>query len=392
MRTDYDVIIVGGGPAGAMAALKVAENGGTVCILEKDRDIGYPVRCGEAVGEKGLMQFVDIRPRWIAATITDFRLVSPDGTLIDTRFTAERGFILHRRIFDYDLVKMAADKGAHVFTRAYVHGLITENGRVEGVKANHLGKELILRSKVVIGADGVESRVGRWAGLRTSVKMKDMESCMQYTVANIPVQPGRIEFYVGNTYAPGGYLWVFPKGDNAANVGLGISGKYAKEFSARKLLDKFLSEKYPGAAILTSVCGGVPCASPMKNAVADGLILVGDAAHQVNPMTGGGIVSAMKGGRIGGEVVVEALDAGNYSEKFLQKYNKLIRKDFGDTHQRFYRIKETISSLTDDELNRIAANVEKIPEDSRTLTRIFKACIYKKPSLLLDVVKVFAGI
>ncbi len=392
MQDRYDVIVVGGGPAGSMAAFNAAEGGASVCILEKDRDIGYPVRCGEAVGELGLKQFVDIQPQWIAASITDFRLVSPNGTKIDTSFAGQKGFILHRRIFDYDLCRKAASAGAHVFTKAYVNGLIIENNTVAGVKLNHLGTEKEIRSHLVIAADGVESRVGRWAGLRTNVKMKDMESCMQYSVANIDIDPNRIDFYVGSVYAPGGYLWVFPKGENTANIGIGICGDQTDIFNAKKLLDEFLSREYPNAAILTSMCGGVPCASPLKNAVKDGLILVGDAAHQVNPMTGGGIISAMKGGSIGGRLAAESIISRDYSSSFLKKYNDLIKKDFGDTHQRFHKIKEVISSLTDLELDGIAENVQKIPESKRTLTQIFKACVIKKPSLMFDVIKVFAGV
>ncbi len=392
MKDRYDVVVVGGGPGGSMAAFKAAKGGASVCILEKDRDIGYPVRCGEAIGESGLKQFGDIQPEWIAASITDFRLVSPNGTRIDTRFSGQKGFILHRRIFDYDLCIKAASAGADVFTKAYVSGLMIEDGYVTGVRLNHLGDEKVVRSHIVIAADGVESRVGRWAGIRTNVKMKDMESCMQYSVANVDINPNRIDFFVGDVYAPGGYLWVFPKGDNSANIGIGISGAHTQQYNAKKLLDDFISREYPKAAKLTSMCGGVPCASPLKDAVKNGLILVGDAAHQVNPMTGGGIISAMKGGWIGGGIAAESILTHDYSASFLNRYNQVVRKDFGDTHHRFHRIKEVISSLTDRELDSIAQNIGKIPEDKRTLTQIFKACVVKKPSLILDVIKVFAGV
>ncbi|PIZ62035.1 MAG: hypothetical protein COY19_11705, partial [Candidatus Marinimicrobia bacterium CG_4_10_14_0_2_um_filter_48_9] len=116
--TDFDVIVVGGGPAGSMAAWYAVKGGAKTIILEKDRDIGYPVRCGEAVSDAGLRQFLEPRPSWIASTISKIRMVSPDGSVVDTAGSA-LGYILHRRMFDYDLANIAAQAGAQVLTKAY---------------------------------------------------------------------------------------------------------------------------------------------------------------------------------------------------------------------------------------------------------------------------------
>jgi len=392
MKSNYDIIVVGGGPAGSMAAWEAAKGGATVCILEKDRDIGYPVRCGEAAGDSGLRQFVEIQDSWIAATITGTTLVSPNGTTVDVEFASETGYILNRRIFDYDLSRYAANAGAEIYTKAYVKGLIKPNGKVEGVVLDYMGQELQINAKIIIGADGLTSRVGRWAGLRTQIRMKDMESCVQYSVSNVDVDPNKMIMYVGSKHAPGGYLWVFPKGDRFANIGIGISGKFSKQKSAQRYLDDFMAREYPDAAILTNMCGGVPCPKPMENPVSDGIMLVGDAAHQVNPMTGGGIVSGMKGGWIAGQVAADAVIKEDTSANFLNKYSKRMRKDFGKNYERFYSIKEATSQLVDAELDEIAQNVLQIPFEKRTLTSVFKAAVFKKPSLIIDVLKVLSGV
>ncbi len=392
MKTNYDIIVVGGGPAGSMAAWEIAKAGLSVCLLEKDRDIGYPVRCGEAVSHNGLSQFVEPHEKWIASRINKFRLVSPSGTQIDANLTNETGYVLNRRIFDYDLSKFAANAGAEIYTKSFVKNLIIEEGFVRGVIVDILGEEKVLKSSMVVGADGVTSAIGRMAGLRTQIRMKDMESCVQYTVANVDVDPNRLDFYMGTNCAPGGYLWVFSKGDRTANIGIGISGKYSKEKSAQSFLNDFMKDKYPQASILTTMCGGVPCSKPMKDPFTDGLILVGDAAHHVNPMTGGGIVSGMKAGQIGGQVSAEAIKQGDASKKFLKKYSDKIRKDFCNRHDRLYKIKEMTTNLPDADLDAIARKVEQIPIENRSLTNIFKAAVFRKPSLIVDVVKVFAGI
>ena len=392
LQNKYDVVVVGGGPAGSMAAWEAAKGGISVCMLEKDRDIGYPVRCGEAAGESGLRQFVEIEDSWIAEKITSVKLVSPNLTSVDIDFAAETGYILNRRIFDYDLSRYAANAGAEVYTKAYVKNVLANNGEVNGVVLDYLGEEKQIQAKIVIGADGLTSRVGRWAGLKTLVRMKDMESAVQYSVANVDIEPNKMIMYVGMNHAPGGYIWVFPKGKKFANIGIGISGKYSKHKSAQKYLDEFMEREYPDAAILTTMCGGVPCAKPMEKPVADGIMLVGDAAHQINPMTGGGIVAGMKGGWIAGQVAAEAIKKNDCSEDSLLEYPKRMRKDFGKNHERFYKIKEVTEKLTNEELDSIAEKVLSIPHNKRTLTSVFKAAVFKKPTLIIDVLKVFSGV
>ena len=121
-------------------------------------------------------------------------------------------------------------------------------------------------------------------------------------------------------------------------------------------------------------------------------MLVGDAAHQINPMTGGGIVSGMKAGWIAGQVAAEAVNKGDYSVKILNKYSESMWKTFGKNYERFYKIKEVVHNLSDEELNSIADKVVSIPSNKRTLASVFKAAVFKKPSLIIDVLKVFAGV
>ena len=213
MKDRYDIIVVGGGPAGSTAARVAAENGASVLLLEKDREIGVPVRCAEAVGEKGIKKVVELRDEWIANKIEAIRLVAPNGSVVKVSHE-DVGFVLDRKKFDYDLAEMAAIAGAEVVTKAYVYDLLKENGYIAGVRVKHLGEDFEIRAKVVLGADGVESRVGRWAGLKTSLNLKDIETCAQMTVTNLNIERQYCDFYFTDKGAPGGYLWVFPKNEN----------------------------------------------------------------------------------------------------------------------------------------------------------------------------------
>ena len=390
MRDKYDVIVVGAGPAGSTAARFAAKGGANVLLLEKDREIGIPVRCAEGVSEEGLSAIVDIKPHWISKKIIGVYLYSPSGKQVRA-VSGQFGYVLNRKIFDYELAQLAVDEGAEVLTKAYVNGIHHDNGTITGVRARILGKEYSLRANIVIGADGVESRIGRWGGIRTHTKLHDMESCAQVTAANINIEMDHCHFYFGRDTAPGGYAWVFPKGDGLANVGLGISGDYAAKKSAVEYLYDFLSQRFPDAAMLTMIAGGVPCTATLKKIVLDGLMLVGDAAHQANPVSGGGIVSGMLGGKIAGEVASEAIGIGDFSQKNLSRYSKLWNKAEGYNHKRMYRVKEGIFKLSDSDLEHTADILLKLPEEKRTIIGIFKAGLAKHPKLILDVMKVFSG-
>ncbi|MFQ5822443.1 MAG: NAD(P)/FAD-dependent oxidoreductase [bacterium] len=389
MRDSYDCIVVGGGPGGAWAAKHAAEKGASVLLLEKDREIGTPVRCAEVVGENGLKMVVEPQLRWITNIIEGAVLVAPNGREVIMESEGERGYMLDRKIFDYDLVQITTYQGVEVLTKAYVYDLYKTNGKVEGIKLQHLGKKYEIRANVVIGADGVESRVGRWGGLRTNIKLKDMESCIQMTLSNIKVDPKYVYLHFGREVAPGGYLWVFPKNDRVANVGLGISGEYARYKSAMKYLKEFIDKHFPHAAVLYTVVGGVPCVPTLKKIVADGLMLVGDAAHQVNPVSGGGIVTAMIAGQIAGRVAAQAIEENDFSEKRLEQYAHEWHKAEGKNHERFYKIKKVIYKLTDEDLNNTADSVLRLPPEKRTIINIFKSALVKHPSLIFDVMKVF---
>jgi len=386
LKNSYDVIVVGAGPAGSIAARSAAEKGLSVLLLEKDRDVGYPVRCGEAVAKAGIEEFISADEKWIAAKINKFSFIAPNQAEVTVQLN-DVAFVLERRLFDYELARTAADAGAEIITRTYVNGLLIEDGKVCGVKYEYRGEQKEVRAKIVIAADGVESRVGRWAGISTHVDFRDMESAVQVTAANIHVAQDTLFFYFGIDISPSGYLWIFPKGNNKANIGIGVSGSIGKKKSALSYLDDFMQKHYPDAPVLTRIAGGVPCGITLDKISAPGIMLVGDAARQVNPLSGGGIASGMIGGSIAGRIAAEAIKL-NKPDHILT-YDKAWNDRLGKRHLIFNRIKEGIYNFPDEKFNDIADAFVKIPMENRTLGTLFRTALWNKPSLLIDVAKVF---
>jgi digeranylgeranylglycerophospholipid reductase len=384
----YDVVVVGGGPAGTVAARFAAQGGASVLLLEKDRDLGIPVRCAEAVGRKTLNTYIVPDPSWIAHELNEVRFIAPDGTPVDVQ-TSEMGYILHRRLFDHELGRLAAEAGAKIQTRAYVNGLKMKSGVVTGVRVKFPHGEREIGASIVIGADGVESRVGRWAGMRTHHALKDIAVCYQMTLGGIPFETNRVQCYFGEDVAPGGYAWVFPKGTHTANVGLGITGNKGNGITAKAYLERFVERHFPKASVLACVAGGVPAAKPFKKIHGAGFLLAGDAAVHSNPLTGGGITSAMAAGKLAGEISARCIAEENFGEKALAQYTREWEERWGDEQRRFYRIKEVVHKLKDDTLNQAAHILVKLPPEKRRLKGIFRITLAHNPKILLDVAKSF---
>lgn len=352
MRDFYDVVVVGGGPGGSWAARHAAMGGASVLLLEKDREIGLPVRCAEGTDLGGLKQLLpEIKDEWVSQVVDKAQVVAPDGRFVDG-FTGDKGLVLHRRLFDPALAAMAAEAGAEIQTKAYVFGLIKNGDQICGVKVRHLGEEKKVGASIVIGADGIESRVGRWGGIDTAVPMHEMESCAQATLTNIDIDPQTAIFWIGSEVAPMGYAWMFPKGEGWANVGLGISGKYSAKKRAIDYLNDFIDKVYPGAAVLNLVAGGVPSTRQLSDLVRGGLMLVGDAARQTDPLTGGGITNAMFAGEFAGKTAAEAVNEKDFSKKSLERYSKRWGKQRAKSVDLAYRIKNVVFKFSDDDYNK----------------------------------------
>ena len=390
IRPFYDIVVVGSGPAGSMTALFAAKNGASVLILERDREVGIPVRCAEGISKRGLEKFFEPDERWIAQKIDGAKLYAPNGqSCIMNAGAVGDGYVLERRLFDAFICEEAGKNGADIITKANVHDLLWENDRISGVKFNYLGEAKQVKSHIVVGADGPESRIGKLADIDTTLKIEDLESGAQYLLTNVDVDRKLTHFYFGNDIAPGGYVWIFPKGRNMANVGIGIRADRGNGKNARNYLDEFVTKNIPKSRALAFFAGAVPTAKTLPEITKDNLILVGDAARQVNPVTGGGLSNILVAGSIAGTVAAEAVKKEDFSNKFLKKYHKEWMKEQGNHQKVHYKLKEIFFDFSDDELNKIVGLLHDIPQEKLTLFQLFKTAVRNKPSLIKELVKIY---
>lgn len=384
-REAYDVIVVGGGPGGAVAALTAARRGLDVLLVDKRQEIGTPVRCAEAIGYEPVEEFMPIDERWISAWIDAFRVVGPSGQSVRVPPTSPT-MVVERKIFDRELVNAAIGAGATVRAMTRVTDVIKEDDTVCGVKLVCFGQEHTVRAKVVIGADGPESSVGRWSGLKIIPRASEYYSGVQYVLAGIDLDdPRECQYHVGNDLAPGGYAWVFPKGPDRANVGLVITTTYEKQGrSAQSYLDEFVARRFPEASILALMLGGIPVGGTIKDVVGNGVMVIGDAAHQAEPVTGGGINLAMEAGKMAANVAADAISAGDWSARSLQPYAKQWQSEHGKGINAMSKMRHMVLKFDDNRYEKLIKLADDLPLDEMNAFDIILRVLRSDPGLLLQ--------
>lgn len=324
---NYDVIVVGAGPAGSSTARYSALGGAKTLLLDKKVNVGEPVRCGEFIpanselqnffspAKKGIEELFNFPSNLITQKIEIVHLFSPAGKLYE--FPLD-GYTVERKWFDKYLVEEASKAGAIIKTGEKVIRL--EENRVVTEKETY-------ETKVIIGADGPSSMVAHCAGLPLN---DEYALCAQYVMDDLAIEPEVMVMYSGKI-APGAYAWIIPKGKTCANVGVGIRRRFAGQVPLRGLLEYFVDgfpytkDKFLKGRIVSFVTGLVPTGGSFKQTVKNNVLLVGDAAGQVLPITGGGIPTAMLCGRIAGKVVSGYL----LGQCKLSDYEELWRKELG---------------------------------------------------------------
>ncbi len=349
-----DVLVVGAGPGGSMAARTAAENGVDVVIIEEHPVAGTPVYCAEGLSIGGIHDGgLVAEPPYVSQQITMARIVAPNGNTVDLTSEDWTGYTLNREVFDKALAVNAEKAGARLMTETRATGVILDGSRVVGVKAVHDGEGVEFMAKVIIGADGHWSITRRSAGLDRY--FKDYVTCAQYRLGSLDLEtPSVNEFWMGEKYAPGGYAWVFPKSREVANVGLGVRVKHTKP--PIDYLKDFIDQdpRFRNAEILNRNGGICPVSGTLDRIVMDGLMLVGDAAGQLIPMTGAGIHSAIEAGKMAGRVAAEAVKEGDVSEKRLSAYREEFDEYWGKRIRDSGRVLEMLDRFSDEDLNTLS--------------------------------------
>jgi len=339
---EYDVLVVGAGPAGVGAAKAAAAGGARTLLIEREPAIAAWKPCGEATSE-GVFQTAGLQaaPPYTVRKANAL-VYAPNGKYVAIN---QEGYAINKTYFLQAVAAQAVKAGADVHVREEFLGFTREDGLLT-VKTSRAA----YRVKVLIGADGYHSAVAKAAGIK---EKSEPIPTVQYIMANVKLKhPYSVRFYLGNRIAPRGYAWIFPKTDEIAEVGIGVRGGVAKEY-----LDRFVKEHEDelGEAKIIDYRGApVPIGGMISDAVRDNLILVGDAAGTVIPFTGAGIHSSLAAGLVAGRVAAEAVREGNYTRERLYDFYRLYEDPWGRRIRNSLKAMRIFEKLSDDDLNSLA--------------------------------------
>jgi digeranylgeranylglycerophospholipid reductase len=367
VSSEADVIIVGGGPCGSFTALKVAKLGVRALVCEEHLEIGVPSHCAGHVSLQVLKQLGLRLPKEVIENeIKSAIFYSPSGFEFKVQFAAPVTCVLNRMLFDKFLARFAEEAGAEYQLGTRVNSFLFDSGRVNGVAANNEA----LKSKLVIDCEGCSSILLKKAGLPTLDKSMVVQGVEAEVNKIEDVENETVEVYLGEKYAPGFYAWVIPRRDGSAKIGLATNRGNPEAYLQRLVRHHPKAKhKLKGSEIVRISYHPITLGGPLTPSYHDGLLIVGDAASQVKPTTGGGIIMGLNCAKIAGEVAYEALKQGNTSAAFLSIYQKRWQEKIGFDMTVMRRMRFLFNRLSDSQLDRIVA-LSSLLELDKSLTRV----------------------
>ncbi|MGY5863629.1 MAG: NAD(P)/FAD-dependent oxidoreductase [Candidatus Thorarchaeota archaeon] len=351
-----DAIVVGGGPAGLLAASKIAESGHRVLVLEEHPEIGKPDHCAGLLSSSGLKS-LGLKPPddVVQNTVSGARIHAPSGHSILVERGQREAFVIDRRRFDSWLAQESSNKGAEIVTGFRVSEIGKQKENLRTVQT----KDKEYQAPITIIAEGAPSVLTKNVGL-TTVSKGSKYPAYQYEVKGVDVEENLVEMFYGRQLAPGFFAWIIPLGERRARVGLASKNKSKIRLDAAVKNHPIISKRLKGADIERGMGGTVLVGKPISKLSTDGVVVVGDAAGMVKATTGGGVIIGGLAALEAGSVVNQALQEGDVSRKSLSKYDSRCKSLFRRELETMNLAQRALSSLSDKGLDSIIKDAHEL--------------------------------
>ncbi len=346
---EIDIAVIGAGPSGLIAANEASLRGAKVLVLEEHKKIGLPCHCAGLLSIKGLSEIgIPLNGRYLENKFRGARFFSPSNL----SFTVERkenvACVVNRYLLDNFLAEQALKNGSTIKLNSRVKAIRYHDGfwflKVDG--------QGWFKAKLLIDAEGASPKVLGMTQLRT-LDTKNLLKGLQLDIERVDVDPDFVEIHLGNKLAPGFFAWVIPLNDESARVGLAC-----KDSNPRDLVFKFIKHRFEDVNIkepkhLSFRSGLIITCGPIKRTYSDGLLIVGDSAGQVKPITGGGVIFGGICAKIAGRVSSEAIKNNKIERGFLKSYEKEWKAKLGKEFVFALSARRILDKLSDKHIDKI---------------------------------------
>lgn len=347
---DYDLVIVGAGPAGSSAAYMAAKAGIRVALVEKEKMIAETVRTSGVTWIQNIKEFGI--PENCYNPIKNFSFYSPNNkvTISDT---VPRAAVLNVRKTYRWLANQAEKEGADIFIETSINNVIKNSkGDIAGVSGTFANEKIIFHAKIIIDASGFSSTISKAMGFVKQWERFGVGA--EYEVEVEKVKEDTWHLMVGEQYSPAGYAWIFPLGNNVVRIGVGV-GKPESNVDPTLRLKEIMEKRMGPIKDLGKITpiefhyGLIPNDGLSRKTVYNNLILVGDSAGQANPLVLEGIRYAIKFGRVAGKIAANAIKSGKTTVKELEPYENNWKKEIESKINTAIRVQNRWIGLTDEQ-------------------------------------------
>lgn len=339
----YHVLIIGGGPIGSQVAYRLAALGHKVAVLERKPKLAGKICCTGIVGQECVKSF-NIDREIILRQVNSARLFSPSGNVLRLWREEPQAYVLDRPAFDIALARRAQDKGAEYWLETSAEDIEIKKDRVK-IATTHQSVEKIFEARAGVIATGFGAKLAENLGLG---RFGDFVTGAQAEVTTTGID--EVEVYFGQEIAPGFFGWLVPTSARTARVGL-LSRKNPGEYLQKLLASLLVQGKIASSGVELNY-GAIPL-KPLPKTYRERLLVVGDAAGQVKPTTGGGIYYGLLCANLAAETLHQALLADDLSAKSLAQYERAWKGKLRNELKIGYWARKIFERLSDRQIDRI---------------------------------------
>jgi digeranylgeranylglycerophospholipid reductase len=352
---ETDVAVIGAGPSGSFSALFAAESGAKVTVFEEHPTIGSPTHCAGHVSLSGLKQLgLELPSSIVENTFRSAVFFSPSGKRFSVRFPSPVTCAVNRRLLDQHLANIASSKGAQFLLSSRAKPIVERQNREKGLIIDVQGETEKITPSLIIDAEGISSTILKNEGLKPFNDMMVVKAVSAELDGIRDIENDSVEVYFGREFADEFYAWIIPKRDGTARIGLGT-----KSGNPKRCLERFKNNhsiaryKMRKSQFTRITYHSIPLGGPIPKTCANGFLVIGDAASQVKPTTGGGIVKGLTCAKIAGQVAASCVRDGTFSGKFLKRYEDQWKQGIQFDMRMLLSARKLLNRLSDREMDKV---------------------------------------